>query len=167
MEDLFKKGGVEKEDSPLVKRIRTIIDDLGFSYSIFAKKINVAPAAVSHILISKRNQPSLEVVTKILNAFPEINSDWLLFGVEPMSKNEKVFLQAEQSPRETGNLFDNPNGNPSVLEYSKEKVVDKPKNAPLSTEIQDFKQEKNASKKIDKIMIFYNDNTFMSFSPEQ
>lgn len=45
----------------------------------FAAEIGVQPSSISHI-ISGRNNPSLEFILKMLTRYPEISSDWLLFG---------------------------------------------------------------------------------------
>mgnify|MGYP001211840965 CR=1 FL=1 len=45
----------------------------------FASAIGIQRAAMSHI-ISGRNNPSLDVMTKILHRYPQINPDWLLLG---------------------------------------------------------------------------------------
>jgi len=58
------------------------------SASKFADEIGVQRSSISHIL-SGRNNPSLDVVQKILKRFPDINPEWLLAGKGPMIK-EKV-----------------------------------------------------------------------------
>ena len=50
----------------------------------FAEKIGVQRSGISHIL-SGRNKPSLEFLSKIQTAFDEIEYDWLLLG-----KNQHV-----------------------------------------------------------------------------
>ena len=60
-------------------RIKKIIKDNEFNSSTFASKIGVQRSSISHI-ISGRNKPSLDLVIKIINSFPYLSSDWLLFG---------------------------------------------------------------------------------------
>ncbi len=57
------------------------------SPTAFADSINVNRSSVTHIF-SGRNQPSLDVAKKILNAFPEISSDWLILGTGSMLRGE-------------------------------------------------------------------------------
>ena len=45
----------------------------------FAQEIGVQPSAISHI-ISGRNKPSLDFVMKMVNTYPFLSADWLLFG---------------------------------------------------------------------------------------
>lgn len=55
-------------------------------------------AGVSNGLIGKARKKggeiSLENILKILNTYPELNSEWLLKGVGEMIKNEKDIQQA-------------------------------------------------------------------------
>ena len=65
--------------SEILKRIKSIISDNGFTNSSFADKIGVPRSTISHIL-SGRNNPSLDIIIKILDSFDEINANFLLKG---------------------------------------------------------------------------------------
>ena len=58
-------------------RLKKILDYYGLSASAFAEVITVQRSSISHIL-SGRNKPSLEFITKVVNAFPDIDLLWLL-----------------------------------------------------------------------------------------
>ncbi len=60
-------------------RVIEIIDKKKLTPSRFADSIGVPRSTISHI-ISGRNKPSLELVSKIADCFPEINLDWLVKG---------------------------------------------------------------------------------------
>lgn len=53
------------------------------SPTAFADKININRSSLTHIF-SGRNQPSLDVAKKILTAFPEISTEWLIMGMGDM-----------------------------------------------------------------------------------
>jgi transcriptional regulator with XRE-family HTH domain len=63
----------------MVDRIQKIIQIKKLTSSKFADKIGVPRSTISHIL-SGRNNPSLELLLKILDAFPEVNTNWLVRG---------------------------------------------------------------------------------------
>ncbi|MCB2410878.1 helix-turn-helix domain-containing protein [Hymenobacter lucidus] len=67
----------------MVERIRILLQSRQLTPTQFADAIGVARPIVSHIL-SGRNKPSLEVVQKIIGAFPDLSLPWLLSGIEPM-----------------------------------------------------------------------------------
>lgn len=66
-------------ENELKNRIQIIMDSEQLNPGAFAKKIQVNPSAMSHIL-NGRNKPSMEIITKILKTFPQINSEWLILG---------------------------------------------------------------------------------------
>ena len=67
-------------------RILKIMEREGLTPSKFAESIGIQRSAMSHI-ISGRNNPSLDVLLKILERFTYVDSDWLLFGKGEMSEN--------------------------------------------------------------------------------
>jgi transcriptional regulator with XRE-family HTH domain len=79
-------------------RIEKIMEAENLSSGIFAGQIGVQNSTLSHIL-NNRNKPSLDVLKKILQRYPEISSDWLILGQGPMYREERK----SQSP----SLFDN------------------------------------------------------------
>lgn len=60
-------------------RIAKIIASEGLTASAFADKIGIQRSNVSHIL-NGRNNPSLELLQKILTSFPKYNTEWLVMG---------------------------------------------------------------------------------------
>lgn len=73
----------------MLERINRIIEEKQMSTTQFADYINIQRPTMSHI-ISGRNNPSLDIVMKILTAFQDIDSNWLMFGDGEMYKNESL-----------------------------------------------------------------------------
>jgi len=67
----------------MITRIRQLLDSKELSPTQFADLIGVGRPVVSHIL-SERNKPSLDVVQRIIGAFPQISLPWLLSGIGNM-----------------------------------------------------------------------------------
>lgn len=63
----------------MIDRIKQLLDWQQLSPTQFADRIGVGRPVVSHIL-SERNKPSLEVVQRIIAAFPDLSLPWLLSG---------------------------------------------------------------------------------------
>jgi len=53
--------------------------------------INVNRSTISHIL-SGRNKPSIDILDKILDKYPDLNTNWLISGVGNISINTKSEL---------------------------------------------------------------------------
>lgn len=67
-------------------RIIAFLETINLGSSQFAAEIGVQPSGISHIL-SGRNNPSLDFVLKVLNRYPELSSEWLLFGKGEMFRD--------------------------------------------------------------------------------
>ncbi len=83
--------------SEILKRIKSIISDNGLTNSSFADKIGVPRSTISHIL-SGRNNPSLDIIIKILDSFDEINADFLLKGeasTPSINRENKDFINTD------------------------------------------------------------------------
>ncbi len=63
----------------MIQRIRNLISAKNLTASAFADRIGVPRSTISHIL-SGRNKPSLELVQKILDAFPDLRVEWIIRG---------------------------------------------------------------------------------------
>lgn len=72
----------------MVDRIKQVMDYVQMSTTTFADKINISRSSLTH-LFSGRNQPSLDVAKKILTAFPEISTEWLIMGMGNMLQEVK------------------------------------------------------------------------------
>lgn len=92
----------------MIERINKIIEANNMSTTQFADTINIQRPSMSHI-IAGRNNPSLDFVTKVLKAFPNINPDWLIFGSGEMYRNDannSERIENNTSKNEISNEYD-------------------------------------------------------------
>ena len=80
----------------IVERIGKIIEENNLSASSFAKMIGVQRSSISHIL-SGRNNPSLDLLLKIHNAFNYISLEWLILGDNSMEKTLEEIQNVDKS----------------------------------------------------------------------
>ena len=137
------------------------MDREGLTPSKFAESIGIQRSAMSHI-ISGRNNPSLDVLIKILERYTYVDSDWLLFG-----KGEMERKHSSIQPDLFANTSINPPDVQVVPEYRKEMRVEIPSNSHEHPVIEQITYPERLSKNVTKIMIFYSDNTFETFTPEK
>lgn len=151
-------------------RIEKVIEYLGLNSGQFASEIDITAPALSHIL-NGRNNPSLDVMKKILERYPEINSDWLILG--------KGSMLRKISNSQTPSLFDDIDLNNSISEDYSIKNKDIKESSKITKEnkiVQDDKFSSGTSiettmlprtitvsKKIERIIIYFDDNTFQEF----
>ena len=80
----------------IAERIGKIIEENNLSASSFAKTIGVQRSSISHIL-SGRNNPSLDLLLKIHNAFNYISLEWLILGDNSMEKTLEEIQNIDKS----------------------------------------------------------------------
>lgn len=130
----------------------------GYTSTQFADTVEVPRAVISHI-ISGRNKPSLDVIIRIVSAFPEVSKEWILLGDGDMLKD----LATNDAPAFPAK--------PSVEApvKGKEEVpadMPKPEKVPLpSSHDIPVKAPEQTGKSIEQIVIFYTDKTFMAYKP--
>ncbi len=163
------------EEEALIERIRTIIEQKGLNASYFAEQIGSSRSVITHIS-NGRNNPSWDILKKILDKYDDINTEWLLFGKEPMYKSERSIIKPEKISLQPS-LFDKPEleapmteikpvEDTPLIEYHKEIEVKPVEKSIKTADIEEVIPKKFESKKISKIMIFYSNNTFETFNPD-
>ena len=149
------------------ERIKKIIDYENITYGEFADKVGIQRSGVSH-LISGRNNPSLDVIQKILEAYDYINTEWLLLGKGEMIKEKKTENKSKTEIIQ-GSLFS------EKSEKENEKITDKISSSEINnfTDDTDKKNPDNSQevkikpeKSIERVIIFYSDKSFSEYKPE-
>jgi hypothetical protein len=124
----------------------------------------VQPSSVSHVL-SGRNKPSLDFILKILTSYPEINPEWMLFGKGSMIKKREDNLQFQGEMTSSSELTQD-----QTEEGQNENVEDVMDLGQQNLNNAQFINAKAAlftnEKKTTRIVLFFNDNTFSEFTPE-
>lgn len=145
-------------------RISAIITKKGLTPTQFADQVGIQRSTLSHIL-NGRNKVSTEIVTRIHHKMPEISINWLLFGEGDMYTNAPSLYQ----PSIFDEIVINRPPDNTDYEYRKEMSQETEENVNNTTENKENTTEKRVEiryKKITKIMVFYSDNTFDTFSSD-
>lgn len=158
---------VNTED--FIKRLEIILDYYSLNASSFADKIGVQRSSLSHLL-SGRNKPSLDFILKILDVFPDVDLYWILNGkgTFPKSEIKSETIVAAPTPTINNQIFENKTEKTADLfseesPNKKNQVEEKLTTNFLNT--QNSVLQKNSSE-IDRIVIFYKNGTFKTYSPE-
>ena len=162
------------------ERIIKIMEAENLTPSLFADKLNIGRAVISHIL-NGRNNPSLDVVIRILDTIDYIDADWLLSGKGNMRKGDNISSLVEESSAKpivqtmpTG-LFDTsdqdeaavPQSSKTIIrEESNQAPIAQPTNPPSSVASPVVPILGATSKTVSKVIIYYSDNTFQAFNPD-
>lgn len=130
----------------------------------FAEMLGVNPAGISHILAG-RNKPGFDLLQKILNRFPRVNPDWLIMDKGPMYRSDgdgTAPYDENHEPLSAGHVASSgvtseQTGNNEVRATTTASSI----NSDL------FSTVSREHGRVKKIVIFYEDGTFESFSPVQ
>lgn len=148
-------------------RIKKLMESQHMTQKEFAKFTGINEATLSGIF-NDRTRPTLQTVDAIHNRFPKLSVEWLMFGTGPMevgasaasapsSSTEESASSNSQNAASSPLLFDTPSQQETSHkgEFSKEgpktviKYIDKPQ------------------RHITEIRIFYDDQTWESFTPKK
>lgn len=83
-------------------RIRLILKANQMTSSEFADRVGVNRASLSHVL-SGRNKPSHDFLSKIINEFPNVNASWLITG----ETREGDFKGEQEEPKKVAVIEQN------------------------------------------------------------
>lgn len=152
-------------------RLEQFLAAENISQSQFADTINVARASVSHILAG-RNKPGWDFLNSMMEHYPNLNIEWLMNGKGKMYKTMMV---------EKPQAAPTPEANPAPDLFSQPVVQEMPVQTPREsniartpagreTNIEATKGQDSPAgpiqvidnqRKISKIVVFYDDNTFI------
>lgn len=152
----------------MIDRIKEILEKRNLPPSRFADKIGVPRSTISHIL-SGRNNPSLEVVQKILNAFPDIPVEWLLQGKGSLSPQSYTLFGSDHSEDEiirTPVSENHKEKNEPSEDHEKINIEHAIKESDTERVNQgSLKMDKKLPLTVEKVIIFYNNGTFKEYIP--
>lgn len=156
-------------------RIRQIMESRQMTQSEFAEYIELAPATLSSIF-NGRTRPTLNVVEALKKKIPNINMEWLLFGIGGMYQSvftpSEPTLPQENQDSDIRHQIQNPMLDFDAAPASTPQTATSPTYNPNSvrpTRLDSVREEiKNLDKpqrRVLEIRVFYDDQTWETFLP--
>ena len=147
----------------MTDRIQLILKSMNLSPSQFADAISVQRSSLSHIL-SGRNKPSLDFVSKVLTSYPDIRSDWLLFGTGTMMRKAEKEQSAPVKEATPAQPPAAPEPEPPLKKTAKESqpAEEKERKEPKAV----VSGPKN-DQALEGIVFLYADKTFKTYTPAE
>ncbi|MCL2027920.1 MAG: helix-turn-helix domain-containing protein [Bacteroidales bacterium] len=168
----------------MINRIELILKTQNLTPTQFADAIGIQRSSMSHIL-ARRNNPSLDFVTKVLNRFPEINAEWLISG-----KNQMLNIATSHptpSPTHTPEIntqIPEFEWNNEIVENDEETLHKETQRENVETQHNKMQRENvetpdyaspqkipstnqrdlNQNSDIERIIVFFTDGTFRSYT---
>lgn len=148
------------------ERILKLIEEEKMTAAEFADRLGVQRSNVSHIL-NGRNNPGFSFIHKVLETFPSINSRWLLTGEGIMYEGKGTVSEHAMKQKD---LFTKQDSDSKVI-VQNQPIDNMPVNL-AEKPVVSGKQEKviekeSITKKVVRVMFFYDDHTFEDFLPAE
>ena len=122
-------------------RLKMIMHFKSMNTTQFSEAIQVQRSSLTHIL-NGRNNASLDVVTKVVDRYPEVDFKWLVMGIGSLAASESSTTLSEDTIV------------PDSLQ-TKDELNET--NQPLES------VGKNEDLRIEKVLFFYSDGTFVEY----
>ena len=141
------------------EKLEILMADTGLRVGEIAMKLGVKAPVISHIL-SGRNQPNFALTAKIISTFNQYNPYWWLGSSE-------IKLAIDSSAPSVKDENHNSNSSDSsTLEQNEESAI-----SSLFSQANSSSTEASApsrpSSEIERVVIFYKDHSFESFTPKR
>lgn len=133
-----------------------------------AEALGINPAGISHILAG-RNKPGFDLLQKILRRFPRLNPDWLLLDEGPMYR-EGMTAEPSTAEHTTPSVVDapaTPTSNASLFAQTATTQETARPVADSSVQQAVGALASHSASRVARIVIFYDDHTFESFTPNK
>jgi len=138
------------------KRLQMVIEMNKMTNASFADKIGVQRSSISHVLAG-RNKPSIDFIQKILITFPKVDAGWLITGQKSENRpaedskysSDQTVLKAQKQPAEDISSTKENEAFNTESKSNQEREQIKNTNVPP-----------NQTRKVSKVIAFYNDGTF-------
>lgn len=178
----------------LVSRLKTYIESIAMPVTQFADACNIPRPTLSQLLSGRNKKVSNELITKIHDAFPELNVLWLMFGQGEMLVNKNIAFSEPQTTSKSDSAdsqqpVEQPY-TPQVLQFDEisdfeadnservnndeiEMSADISSDTPQQNTVcgigglQSIALPGDSTKKIVNIIVYYSDNSFQAFVPER
>ena len=141
----------------MINRINLILRAKNITARQFAEEIGIQPSGMSHIL-SGRNNPSLEFLTKVIRRYPEIDANWLLLGRGAMYTSQSAATVTPTLPSTS-------DAEPVPVNEEPETELWEESNDELELPDDEVKHSPTG-RRIVKMVVLYDDHTFAEYRPE-
>ena len=145
------------------EKLLKLMNAEGLTASKLAELLGIRSSGISHI-ISGRNNPSFDLLQKILKRFPNINPDWLLLDSDQMYRDATTAARAwnadDNIPEDENNATQATNDNEPMLEFS---GTPQQRSNVQQTGFDPGMFAKNSARGVRRVIVLFDDHTFESY----
>ena len=142
---------------------------------VFAQFIEISPATLSSIFNGRTN-PTMNIVGAIKKKIPNISTDWLMFGTEPMYLDGDSAVQPSVSGTSAPTSGSGANTSEPILDFRPQPTTASSRpsapvnyNSVKNTRTENTREElkiiDKQQRRVIEIRVFYDDQTWDTFVP--
>lgn len=151
-------------------RIRQIMESQKMTQQEFSDYIGKSAATLSGIFTG-RTRPTLDMVDAIKVKFPNINTDWLIFGKEPMYIHQPgATSEAHSDPQGVQQPmldFDHPASATPSSDFAAASSANALRSGQPQVIREEIKYIDKPQRHVTEIRVYYDDQTWESFVPSK
>ena len=161
-------------------RIRQIMEAQHMTQQVFAEFIGTTPATLSGIF-NDRTRPTLNIVEMIKKRIPDISTDWLMFGTGSMytqaADGQSASSTVEKPQSAGGNFAEQlidfgsplpPNPASNAMTQAQQQLHHSGvRQTPINYAYDDLKNFDKVRRRVTEIRVYYDDQTWESFTPSK
>ncbi|MCM1300102.1 MAG: helix-turn-helix domain-containing protein [Alistipes senegalensis] len=154
------------------EKLQLLMTQLQLKPGQFARILEINPAIISHIL-AERNKPGVDLLQKILDKFPQVSPDWLMLDRgdmfrsrgETFSENRSGVTVADDPLTERSLFPSTEHPTPTITNAQPDA---RPETEPTNPALHiNTPKTASANKRPSRVVLFYADGTFESFTPNE
>lgn len=159
-------------------RIKQIMESQHMTQQVFADFIGTTPATLSGIF-NDRTRPTINIVEAIKRKIPDISTDWLLFGSGTMYRTADPATGAPKTDHPTQHQETSLFNQEPMINFGAGVPATPKMNAPATPYFngvrnthpemmrEDGKSIEKPQRRVTEIRVYYDDQTWESFSPSK
>lgn len=133
---------------------------------IFSQYTGISEGSLSGVLNNK-TRPTLQMVDAIHKHFPQVSLEWLLYGVGSMEGSSVTSDEGLSEARPSGVSGDPASSSPLLFDMSQQPAEPRYVGDPSGLPQNQIKYIDRPQRKITEIRIFYDDQTWETFTPKK
>lgn len=133
---------------------------------IFSQFTGISEGSLSGVLNNK-TRPTLQMVDAIHKHFPQVSLEWLMYGVGSMEESQASPDDESQGERPAGGHADVATSSPLLFDASQTVAEQRVASEPSGAFQNQIKYIDRPQRKITEIRVFYDDQTWETFSPKK
>ena len=147
-------------------RIKKIMESNHMTQKIFSQFTGISEGSLSGVLNNK-TRPTLQMVDAIHKHFPQVSLEWLLYGVGSMEEAAALPDSEAQVGVSETNKADAAVSSPLLFDVSQTAAEPRNMGEPSGGFQNPIKYIDKPQRKITEIRVFYDDQTWETFSPKK